>query len=189
MSAAAFSGPLAENVRALRESQGLSQTQLSRRADVPRATLSNLESGEANPTISVLLRVASALGVRVEELLQQVPAEVRVFRERELPVRQRGSVRVTKLLPGSVNGLEVERIDLPPGTTLVGVPHTSGTREYLTAEKGNIELWVGGETLRLGPGDVAVFRGNQKHSYKNPGPRPARAFTVISFAGEIEPVR
>ena len=52
---------------------------------------------------------------------------------------------------------------------MAGVPHTPGTREYLTCERGQIELSAGGESFALDPGDVVVFRGDQRHGYRNTG--------------------
>ena len=60
---------LADNMRALREARGLSQQQMAQIAGVPRPTWAHLESGAANPTMTVLVRVASALQVRVDELI------------------------------------------------------------------------------------------------------------------------
>ena len=87
-----------------------------------------------------------------------------------------------KLLPDSISGIEIDRFELGAGSRFVGVPHTPGTREYLTCESGEIELTASGETWHLVPGDVVVFRGDQKHSYANPGRRAAVAYSVIAFA-------
>ena len=65
---------------------------------------------------------------------------------------------------------------------MAGVPHTPGTREYLTCERGTIELSAGGERWTLAPGDVVVFRGDQRHGYRNRGPTTAVAYSVIAFA-------
>ena len=59
---------LAANVRSLREQRGMTQQQLAKIAGIPRPTWANLESGAANPTLSVLHRVALALQVPIEEL-------------------------------------------------------------------------------------------------------------------------
>ena len=84
-----------------------------------------------------------------------------------------------KLLPDPIPGMEIDRIEVAPGGRMTGVPHTPGTREYLTCEAGEIVLVVGGERFRLEPGDVAVFRGDQRHSYQNPGRRPAVGYSVV----------
>ena len=61
---------LGRNISELRQARGLSQQQIARLADIPRATWANLESGAANPTLAVLVGVAQALQVRLEELIE-----------------------------------------------------------------------------------------------------------------------
>ena len=65
---------------------------------------------------------------------------------------------------------------------MVGVPHTPGTREYLTCEHGAIELTRPARAYRLAAGDVVVFRGDQRHGYRNPGTPAAVAYSVVAFA-------
>jgi quercetin dioxygenase-like cupin family protein len=65
----------------------------------------------------------------------------------------------------------------------VGVPHTAGTREYLTCERGRITLAAAGEVFELGAGDVVVFQGDRRHSYRNPGRDPAVGYSVVLLAG------
>jgi len=173
---------IANNVRKLRETRGLTQQQMAKLAGVPRPTWANLESGGANPTVAVLIKVANALQVRVEELLSPPKAMARHYEASTLRTRKRGKVVVRMLLPESVPGLDLERMDIPVGASMTGVPHTPGTREYLTCERGEVELAAAGSTWRLKPGDVVVFRGDQKHSYRNPGRTPAVAYSVIAFA-------
>src|SRR4030095_12014835 len=144
----------------LREARGLTQDQISRIAEVPRPTWANLESGASNPTLSVLSRVAGALHVPLEELIAPPRAVVKHFKAGTLPSITRGKVRLRKLLPDTIAGLEIDRMELPPGAYMAGVPHTPGTREYLTCESGAVELSIGGESWELAPGDVLVFRGD-----------------------------
>ncbi len=171
-----------DNLRRLREVRGLSQAQISRLAGVPRATWTHLESGAANPTLSVLIKVANALQVRLEELLSPARSPVRHVKAADLVVRKRGDVSVRRLLPETLAGLDLERMQLPPGARMTGIPHTEGTREYLTCERGEVELVVAGATWKLEAGDVVVFRGNQKHQYFNPGKVEAVAYSVLAFA-------
>ena len=75
-------------------------------------------------------------------------------------------------------------MELDPGGRMVGVPHTVGTREYLTCERGAIELAAGGDRWRLEEGDMLVFRGDQRHSYFNGNrDRAGVAISVVCFAG------
>ncbi len=173
---------LASNVRLLRERHGRSQQQMARLASVPRATWANLESGESNPTLAVLLKVAAALQVRVEELIGPAREAARHYPAAALPAKRRGTALVRHLLPESLPGLEIDRLELPPGGAFAGIPHTPGTREYLTCERGEIALTVAGETRRLAPGDVLVFRGDQRHGYSNPSPGVTVAYSIVVFA-------
>jgi XRE family transcriptional regulator, regulator of sulfur utilization len=172
---------ISKNIKLLREARSVTQDQLARAAGIPRPTLANLESGGANPTISVLAKVASALYVPVEELISPVHAIGMLYRSGELPSRKRGEVIVKKLLPDTVHGLEMERMDLPGGARMIGSPHRPGTREYLSCESGVVEITVSGNTWRLEAGDVFVFRGDQKHSYANPGGKATIAYSVVVF--------
>jgi XRE family transcriptional regulator, regulator of sulfur utilization len=173
---------LGRNIQALREARGQTQQQIARVAGVPRATWANLESGAANPTLAVLIKVAQALQVRLEELIEPPRRIGRLYKAATLPSRARGPVTVRKLLPETIAGLEIERMELPPRAAMAGVPHTVGTREYLTCERGEIELGAGGATFLLEPGDVVVFRGDQRHGYRNPGTTTTVAYSVIAFA-------
>jgi transcriptional regulator with XRE-family HTH domain len=175
---------LAGNVRQLRQARGLTQQQMAKLSRLPRATWANLESGSANPTLAVLHAVAVALQVSLEELVAQPRADAKRYPKGSLASRTRGAVTVSSLLPDSVPGMLMERIEIPPGERLVGVPHTPGTREYLTCEVGVLELVASGEVFRVEPGDVVVFRGDQRHSYTNAGHEPAVGYSVVM----LEPV-
>ena len=173
---------IANNIRQLRDVRGLTQVQMAKLSGLPRATWSNLESGTANPTLAVLHKVALALQVSMEELVAAPRAAVQLYARDELTVKRRGEVTVRKLLPDPIPGVEIDRIELPPRSQLVGVPHTPGTREYLTCESGSIVLSAAGEQWTLQAGDVVVFLGDQRHAYRNPERRVAIGYSVVLLA-------
>jgi quercetin dioxygenase-like cupin family protein len=131
----------------------------------------------------VLQKVALALQVSLEQLISAPRSTTRHFPRASLPtVARGGGVTVCKLLPDKVPGMQIDRMEIPPGRRMAGVLHTPGTREYLTCEAGTIELWVTGEKFALAPGDVVVFRGDQRHSYGNPGRSTAVGYSVVMLA-------
>src|SRR5580704_16407556 len=132
-------GTLGKNIKLLREARGFSQQQIAAIAGVPRATWSHLESGAANPTLGVLHRAAAALQVSIEELISSPRAVCRLYPRDTLPTRSPGQVVVRKLLPDPIPGMEIDRLEVAPGGRMTGIPHTPGTREYLTCETGEIE--------------------------------------------------
>jgi quercetin dioxygenase-like cupin family protein len=78
--------------------------------------------------------------------------------------------------------MEIDRLELPPRGRFVGVPHTPGTREYLTCERGALWLSVAGERWRLEHGDVVSFRGDQRHGYANEDATVAVGYSIVVLA-------
>ncbi len=174
---------LADNLRRLRETRGLSQQRMAQLSGIPRPTWTSVESGSAHPTLAGLSRAAAALQASIEELIGPPRTAAQLLRADDVTVRRRQGARLRPLLPESIPGLEISRMELQPAGQMAGVPHTPGTREYLTCERGRVDLVVAGERWRLGPGDALVFRGDQRHTYRNPDGRAlAIAISVVCFA-------
>jgi transcriptional regulator with XRE-family HTH domain len=71
----AVSGRFATNLRRLRAVAGLSQEELAFRADVHRTQISLMEGGERLPRLETLIRVAGALGVTANDLVDGITWE------------------------------------------------------------------------------------------------------------------
>jgi transcriptional regulator with XRE-family HTH domain len=83
-----------EQLKRLREAQGLSQTKLAARADVNPATVNQIEGGKRTASPATLHKLAAALDVSLYELLEGEPH----------PKADRSSLE-----PSLLNGLEDER--------------------------------------------------------------------------------
>ena len=174
---------LADNIRRLRESRNLSQQQLANMSGIPRPTWASLETGSANPTLAVLSKAANALNGSIEELVGPPRSEFQFIAAANVRERRRQDAKVRPLVAEAIPGLEISRTELSPGGRMIGVPHKEGTREYLTCERGKVELVAGGEHHLLNEGDMLVFRGDQRHSYINPDKRrKSISVSVVCFA-------
>ena len=60
---------LAKNLRQLRHAKGWSQEELAHRAEIHRTYISDLERAARNPTITIVERLAGALGTTAAELV------------------------------------------------------------------------------------------------------------------------
>lgn len=160
---------LGANLEYLRKARGLTQDQLTHIADIPRTTLSHIESGAGNPSLKTLSKLATALGVHYEELLSAPKPSCHLIRSHDLrqQVRSQGKATKVELLPKPVPGLQFERIELQGYALLVGTPHSKGTREFFTCTKGCITVRVEGDEYVLDEGDVLAFPGDRKHAYIN----------------------
>src|SRR5437868_11009468 len=68
---------LARNLSSLRHARGLTQSALAKAAGVPRSTIANLESGGGNPSLAVLVKVATALRAPIDALVSSPRGKVR----------------------------------------------------------------------------------------------------------------
>lgn len=64
---------IGKRIRAARTLKGLSQARLSELSGVSQAYLSELEAEEKNPTLAIVEKLSSALGVTIAELLGEDP--------------------------------------------------------------------------------------------------------------------
>jgi transcriptional regulator with XRE-family HTH domain len=180
----ALSANLANNLVSLREKRGMTQNSLAKLSGVPRSTVANLESGDGNPSLANLAKISGALQVSLEELIARPRASCKLLKAREISPRRRAgkATAIYRLLPDPIPGMEIERMELGPGDRFGGVPHTSGTKEYLICVAGQITCAVAGEKYALSEGDVLAFPGDQAHSYQNPGARECVCISVVALA-------
>ncbi|MBY0292850.1 MAG: helix-turn-helix domain-containing protein [Alphaproteobacteria bacterium] len=172
---------LGHNLTFLRKSRGLTQNQLAQVSGIPRSTLSYIESGQGNPSLKMLITIASVLGVTLEELLAPPRPSCLLIKENQLKHQRRSQGQAIKvsLLPDPIPGLQFERITLKPKGLMLGTPHSKGTKEYFTCTQGCISIFVEGEDYTLNKGDVLAFPGDCKHSYNNLDSNESQGISIV----------
>ncbi len=169
---------LARNLAALRQVRSITQEALAKAAGVPRSTIANLESGNGNPQLTVLVKVARALETSIDELTASPRAKVRRWAAKDLASHSRGrGVTTRDLVPEPVPEEVMELMDFAPDAVMAGTPHLPGTREFFSCLEGQVTIFVAGERYELAAGDVLGFPGNVPHSYRNTG-KGAKALGV-----------
>lgn len=172
---------LAQNIETLRTNKKWSQQQLAGQAGIPRTTLTNIESGNSNPSLNNLVKIAAALGVSIEELLSRPRTDCLLVKAAEVPIvsRSQGRVQLHKLLPDKIKGIDIDRMVFAAEAVMGGHPHLEGTKEYLTVLQGEILVHISGEAYTVKQGDVLAFPGNQSHSYRNSRKSTSIALSVV----------
>jgi transcriptional regulator with XRE-family HTH domain len=174
---------LARNLASLRHARGLTQAALAKTAGLPRSTIANLESGDGNPSLAVLAKVAGELGVPIDELLSSPRAKVRKWAADELPKQTRGrGVTQRPLVPEPVPEEMLVMMELAPGAAMAGTPHLPGTREYFSCLEGAVTIFVAGDRYEVATGEVLAFPGNTPHSYRNTSAARAMGVSVVILA-------
>jgi transcriptional regulator with XRE-family HTH domain len=151
----------------------MSLATLASRADVAKATLTNLEQGRGNPTIETLWSLALGLGVAFSDLLEDRRETTTVVVRAQQGARVRGSTPGGQLDLRLVDRIErgglVEVFDLflPARTEHLGSPHGSGVVERVLVHAGTITVGPAGDPITLGPGDYARYSGDGPHLYRS----------------------
>ena len=77
--------------------------------------------------------------------------------------------------------MEIDKVELAPGSQIKGIPHIQGTKEYFSCFQGSFKITIGGESYHFKKGDLFIFPGDQNHSYMNEGTGTAIGFSVVSI--------
>ena len=180
---------LKENLKTIRQANGLSLDKLATQCGVSRAMLSQIEQGKSKPTISVLWKIASGLKVPFSDLLKEKSeTEVCLLKEENAKVLYSSSKvfssRALFPMTGSRH-TEFYELILSAGGIEIADPHPPGTTENIVLVSGKLELKVKGVTYSLSPKDSIFFKADVSHEYLNPGDQEALMYLVMTYTKEI----
>lgn len=168
------------NLRQFRLSKGMSIEALAKQVGVSKLTLLKIEQGEANPTLSVIWKIADGLKVPITSLLD-IESDVAVARTADgLKLKSSDEVFIAEPLFRS-HGFELYRGYLKPYGEYVSEAHQAGVMEFVTVMSGQLTVGVDGDTFHLGEYDAIRFKGDRLHKYTNPSPDLTILHFVISY--------
>ena len=166
-----LSDVLSSRVAALRRKKSVSLDALAKEANLSKGTVVAIENGDANPSISVLCRLAAALSVSVSDLVNgssddRNGASIELTTPKQLWVTEKGSEAVLQAAISGSTMFELWLWSLKPGDVYEADGHSLGTTELITVQTGCLEVCVGAETQNIGTGGAAILRTDQPHIYK-----------------------
>ncbi|MFB8146711.1 helix-turn-helix domain-containing protein [Microbacterium sp. NPDC056003] len=171
-------------LRWLRGQRGLTLTALSEATGISKSTLSRLETGQRRPSLELLLPLAQAYRVPLDELVGA--PDVGDPRVRLKPRRVRGRVVVPLTpQPGPVQAWKI----LIPGSQTTPQPRTHEGYEWLYVLSGRMRLILGTHDLTLESGEVAEFNTHVAHWFGSADGRPAEVLSLFGRQGERAHVR
>jgi transcriptional regulator with XRE-family HTH domain len=177
------------NLRRLRMKHGLSLERLSRASGVSRAMLGQIELGQSTPTINILWKIASALGVPFSALIgQREGGGISVLRSESAKLLTSHDGRFTSraLFPfDEPRRVEFYELRLAPRAEEKADAHAPGTVENLVVSHGLVEIEVEGRVEQLSQGDAIVFEADAPHRYRNAGDEEAVMYLVMTYAETI----
>jgi transcriptional regulator with XRE-family HTH domain len=157
-------------LRAARDACGLSLSALADRAGVGKGSLSEIEHGTRNPTLSTLYALAGALGVPLAALLAEPGSRI------ASPGIGARLLDATRREDGIV---EVYLLHLEPGAAHRSGAHGPGVVEHLLVTHGRARVGVLGREVEVGPGETATWVSDAEHGYEVLGVAPVEAVLTI----------
>jgi transcriptional regulator with XRE-family HTH domain len=149
-------------LRALRRQREITLTGLSAQTGVSVSTLSRLESGDRKPTLELLLPLARAYGVTLDELVDAPPTgDPRVHMR---PVKQHGMTMIP--LTQRAGGVQAYKLVIPVGGRRGHLQEDLQTHEgyeWIYVLNGRLRLRLGDQDLTLSPGEAAEFDTRVPH--------------------------
>jgi transcriptional regulator with XRE-family HTH domain len=175
---------IGKNIRTLREKAGVTLTALAKISQMTKSTLSKIETGQVSAPISTLLRIAEAMGVTIAEFFVDHESSPRYVLTRE--GQGRIMTRDGSKLGYSYEALALDMrgkigepflLTIEPGDPPGEFEH--GGQEFIYMLAGQMEFTVGGEILRLNPGDSLYFDPTHIHSTRVVGKQTAKFICVF----------
>ena len=165
-------------LRALRKQQETTLADLSAATGISVSTLSRLESGDRRPTLELLLPLAKAHGVTLDELVD-APAtgDPRIHLR---PVTGNGMTMVP--LTRRAGGIQAYKIVIPAGKRRREPdPQSHEGYEWVYVLNGRLRLVLAEHDVVLEPGEAAEFDTRVPHWF---GPAGAGAVEFLSLFGK-----
>ncbi len=163
---------IGHRLKSIRTRMRLSQRQLGRQSGVANATISQIEAGKLNPTVSMLKKVLDGFPISLSEFFAD-EFEIRdrvFFRAEELTEIADGGVSYRQVganLSERAIQFMQERYQPGSGTGKHAITHEG--EECGIILRGRLEVTVGEQSAVLRKGDAYYFRSNQPHRFHNPG--------------------
>ncbi|MBA3556859.1 MAG: helix-turn-helix domain-containing protein [Gemmatimonadales bacterium] len=174
---------LGESMRRLREEQQLSLRALAERTGFSASFLSQVENGQASPSLASMERIAAALGVTLSQFFQTAegnasPAVVRVAQRVRLDSKW-SRARIEALAadrPGA--RLDPILVTLEPGSTSGTRAFTSPREEFALLLEGSAVLTLETTEQLLECGDSVVIRAGVARRWRNDTLSPTKIIIV-----------
>jgi len=172
-------GAVGPRLRTLRRQRDITLSALAESTGISVSTLSRLESGQRKPTLELLLPLARAYGVPLDDLAGGPPTgdprvHLRPLRRPDMTV-----VPLTRR-PGGIQAYKL----IIPVRRATPDPRVHEGYEWLYILDGELRLVLGDQDVVLRPGEAAEFDTRVPHWFGSRGAGPAEVLSLFGPQGE-----
>jgi transcriptional regulator with XRE-family HTH domain len=171
-------------LKQLRAKRNVTLTELAAATGISKSTLSRLESGQRKPSLELLLPIAQAHRIPLDELVGA--PDIGDPRIRLKPQKRNG--RVVVPLTRQPQGMHAWKVVIPPERREPELRTHEGY-EWLYVLSGQLRLILGDHDVTMSPGEVAEFDTGLPHWFGAAGDRSVEILSILSRQGERIHVR
>lgn len=171
-------------LRQVRTRRGVTLTDLAATTGISKSTLSRLESGQRKPSLELLLPIAQAHRIPLDELVGA--PEIGDPRIQLRPQKRNG--RVVVPLTQNPTGIHAWKVLIPPERKAPVLRSHEGN-EWLYVLSGELRLLLGGHDIIMKAGEVAEFDTRVPHWFGAAGSRPVEILSLLGKHGERAHIR
>lgn len=160
---------IAASLQRERRRTGLSLAEVARRAGIAKSTLSQLESGQGNPSVETLWALGVALDVPFSRLVDPPRPATRLIRAGEgaAVAAQEADYVATVLASCPPNARrDLYQITAQPGDARESDPHMPGVVEHVVLGAGSAMVGPRDAPEELHPGDYFSYPGDEPHIFR-----------------------
>ncbi len=175
---------VSKNIKEIREQKKLTLDMAANLTGVSRSMLAQIERGDANPTISVLWKIANGYKVAFTTLVEEKSDSTNIIylNEEESIIENDGKyINYPVFKFNEESKFETYFIKIIKEGNLEAEPHLPYTKEYITVFKGEVEISVLDEKYILKKGDSISFNADVYHSYKNIGDKEVLLNMILHY--------
>lgn len=171
-------------LKQVRTKRDVTLTELAAVTGISKSTLSRLESGQRKPSLELLLPIAKAHGIPLDELV----ASPDVGDPRVRPRPQKRGNRIVVPLTQQPRGVHAWKVVIPPERKLPELRTHEGY-EWLYVLSGELRLIIADHDITMKAGEVAEFDTRVPHWFGAAGDRAVEILSILGREGERIHVR
>jgi transcriptional regulator with XRE-family HTH domain len=167
-------------LKSWRLKRGFTLGDLSDVTGVSASTISRLEAGKRAPNLELVVPIARALRLELDDLVPRTVPDPRVTRT----TRRVGDKTFVELSPES-SATQASKVTIPPSAPdAVPDPRVHDGYEWLYVLSGRLRLVLGEHDIVMGPGEAAEFDTRTPHWMAAAGPGAVELLAIFSKQGK-----
>jgi transcriptional regulator with XRE-family HTH domain len=169
-------------LKSWREKRSMTLAELAAATGISSSTLSRLEAGKRAPNLELVVPIARALRLELDDIVPRAAPDPRVRRT----TKRVGGTQYETLSPES-SAVQTYKVTFPAnpvGVAAVPEPKVHDGQEWLYVLSGHLRLVIGEQDVTLGPGEAAEFDTRVPHWLSATGAGPAEILSIFSKEGK-----